>query len=96
MRALIKNPEDEGFRTIVVPNDLHVLQQLVGGPIETFTFATDCCIICNEEGKIQNLPFNCVYCGIIFTGTILLVGIDEDKFCDCPMSVTLANGGIEA
>jgi len=96
MRILIKNPGDEGFRTIVVPNELGILQQLVDGPIEKVTIATDCCLVCNEEGKLRNLPYNCVYCGFVFTGTILLLGVDGDEFTDCPMSVTMANGGIEA
>ena len=96
MRILIKNPSDEGFRQIVVPNDLKVLQDLVDGPIETVTLEEDLCVICNEEGRIRGLDFNCYYYGIGFVGTILLVGIDECDFTDCPMSVTMANGGIES
>ncbi len=30
MRALFKEPKDEKFRTLVIPNKLKVLQQLVG------------------------------------------------------------------
>ena len=96
MRILIKNPGDEGFRTIVVPNDLKVLQDLVDGHIETVTIEEDYCVICNEEGRLKDLEHNCKYCGIDFVGTILIVGIDGDDFCDCPMSVTMANGGIES
>lgn len=96
MRILIKNPSDEGFRQIVVPNDLHVLQQLVDGYIETVTFASDACVICNEDGLVKGLEPNCSFLGISFVGTILIVGIDGDDFCDCPMSVTMANGGIES
>ena len=96
MRALVKNPGDEGFRQIVVPNDLHTLQQLVDGYIETVTFASDACVICNEEGRLKGLEHNCTFLGIDFVGTILIVGVDEADFTDCPMSVTMANGGIEA
>ena len=96
MRILIKNPSDEGFHQIVVPNDLHVLQQLVDGYIETVTLATDACVSCNEEGRLKDLEHNCKYCGVDFVGTILIVGIDGDEFTDCPMSVTMANGGIES
>lgn len=96
MRILIKNPSDEGFHQIVVPNDLHVLQQLVDGYIETVTLATDACVICNEEGRLKDLEHNCKYCGVDFVGTILIVGINGDEFTDCPMSVTMANGGIES
>lgn len=95
MKALIKNPGDESFREIIIPNDLHVLQQLVDGYIETVTFATDACVICNEEGRIRGLEHNCSFLGIDFVGTILIVGVDGDEFTDCPMSVAMANGGIE-
>ena len=95
MRVLIKNPGDEGFRTIVVPNDLHVLQDLVDGHIETVTIATDACVICNKEGRIKGLEHNCSFCGIDFVGTILIVGVEGDAYTDCPMSVTMANTGIE-
>lgn len=96
MKALIKNPGDESFREIIIPNELKLLQQLVDGPIETVTFATDACVICNEEGRIKGLEHNCWFLGIEFVGTILIVGVDEADFCDCPMSVAMANGGIEA
>lgn len=95
MKALIKNPGDESFREIITENDLKSLQRLVGGYIETVTLATDACIICNEEGRIMGMPRNCNYCGIDFVGPILIVGVDEADFCDCPMSVAMANGGIE-
>lgn len=96
MKALIKNPGDESFREIITENDLKSLQRLVGGYIETVTLATDACIICNEEGRIMGMPRNCNYCGIDFVGPILIVGVDEADFCDCPMSVAMANGGIES
>ena len=95
MKVLIKNPGDDGFRSIVIPNELQLMQQLVGGYIETVTIATDACVICNEEGRIQGMPHNCWFCGIEFVGPILIVGIDGDEFNDCPMTVELANGGIE-
>lgn len=95
MRALLKAPSDKGFRTILIPNDLHTLQELVGGCIETLTFAEDACIICNEDGRLLDLEPNCRFCGYDFVGTILLVGTEGDEFVDCPLSVTRANGGIE-
>lgn len=95
MKALLKNPHDKGFHEIIIPNKLGVLQQLVGGYIESVTIAEDACIICNEEGYILGMPHNCEYCGINFVGPILIVGVDGDEFTDAPMSVTMANGGIE-
>lgn len=94
MRALFKGPSDDKFRELLIPNELDVLQQLVGGHIETVTIATDAVIICNEEGRILGLDPNCNYCGIDFVGPILIVGTDGEEFTDCPMSVTMANKGI--
>lgn len=95
MRALYKAPTDDKFHQLNIPNDLHTLQKLVGGHIETLTVATDCCVICNDEGRILGMPENCNFCGVDFVGPILLVGVDGDEFTDCPMSLMVANGGIE-
>jgi hypothetical protein len=54
----------------------------VGGYIETVSFASDACIICNEEGRLLNLPFNCKLLGKEFVGPILIVGVDGDEFTD--------------
>ncbi len=94
MRALYKRPVDVGFRQLNIDNDLRALQKLVGGYVETLAVTTDCCVICNEEGRILGMPENCNFCGIDFAGPILLVGVDGDEFTDCPMSLMVANGGI--
>ena len=94
MRVLYKAPKDTRFRELVVPNELRILQELVGGHIETVTIAEDATILCNEDGRILQQEFNCEYGGINFVGPIMIVGTDGDEFCDCPMSVVMANGGI--
>ena len=55
-------------------------RRAVGGYIETVTLATDCCIICNEEGRLEGLPYNLTFCGVSFVGPILVVGVDGDEF----------------
>lgn len=96
MRALYKAPEHDKFHEIIIPNELGVMQQLVGGYIETVTIAEDAVVICNEEGKLLDLPYNCEYEGIMYNGPILIVGTAGDEFTDAPMSVMVANGGIES
>lgn len=101
MRALYKAPDDTKFRQILVPNELHPLQELVGGYVETLTVRTDpkVVLICNEEGIPQGMPFNCIIaCGddrgafdCPFYGPILMVGVDGEEFADCPISVVMAN-----
>ena len=47
--VLIKEPGKKPRRESI-PNTLEALQRVVGGYIETVTFASDVVIICNEEG----------------------------------------------
>lgn len=67
-----------------IPNQLEFLQLFVDGHIETFTVTAGAVIICNEEGKINNLPYNCTVLGEQLFGNILLVGTDDDEFDDVP------------
>ena len=101
MRALYKVPGDTKFRQILVPNELHPLQELVGGYIETVTVQVNpqVIVICNEEARLKRLPYNCTIEGKDYTGEfdcpffgpILLVGADGDEFTDVPISVVMAN-----
>ena len=81
--ALIKRP-GEPPRHVNVANNLEALQRNVGGYIETVTVASDLVIICNEEGRLMGLPYNCTICGVDFVGTILMVGVDGEDFADLP------------
>ncbi|WP_291244539.1 DUF3846 domain-containing protein [Fournierella sp.] len=66
---------------VVMENTLEALQQAVGGYIETVSFCEDALVICNEEGRLQGLPYNCDFLGISFVGPILIVGVDGDEMC---------------
>lgn len=83
MTIYIKQP-DEAPRQIFVPNELHALQELVGGYIEVVQLTQDLAIICDEEGRLKGQPFNCEIVGIGFVGTILMVGVDGEDFTDVP------------
>lgn len=41
-------------------------------------------MICNEEGRILDLPYNMTFLGHRFCGPILIVGIKGEEFTDCP------------
>ena len=79
MKVIIKQPGKEP-EVAEIENTLPALQQVVGGYIETVTLAADCCIICNEEGRLEGQPYNLTFCGVSFVGPILVVGIDVDEF----------------
>ena len=84
MIAIKKEP---GQRAVVVEieNDLKDLQEAVGGYIEVaYPYKEPVGVICNEEGLITSLPFNTYIRGYFLFGTILIVGLTEDDFCDVP------------
>ena len=83
MKAIRKKPGAQP-EIIEVDNTLAALQTEVGGYIETVSIAADVVIICNEEGRLCGLPYNCRFGGVDFVGTILVVGRDRDEFCDVP------------
>ena len=85
IRVIIKKVGDPPYMT-VIPNELKKLQEIVEGNIETVTITKDCCIICNEEGKLKRLSHNCNLFGNDFVGTIIFVGINEDEFDNIPFS----------
>ena len=71
-----------------IKSDLESLQHEVGGLIQAlYPFADDVAIICNDEGKLHNLPPNRplydeesgdIY--DVICGTFLVVGLTEDDF----------------
>ena len=78
--VVIKEP---GKAPVVEPlfnNTLKAFQEAVGGYIETVTLASDLVIICNEEGRIYDLPHNCNICGVDFVGSVVAVGCKGDEF----------------
>ena len=91
IRAIVKEPEKEAQEELI-GNDLKSLQKRVGGYSETVTVQEDLVIICNEEGKLLGLPYNCTLLGEPFAGTILFVGVDGENFADCPISLDFFRG----
>ena len=69
---------------IEIENTLEALQKQVGGHIETVTLGSGFCAICNEEGLLMDLPYNCMINGALFFGPVLLVGVNGEDFCDVP------------
>ena len=77
--GLYKEP-GKPLETRTVPNTLEALQGLVDGYIETVAVATDCVLICNEEGKLRNLPANFYFCGELFVGPVFICSRDGGEF----------------
>lgn len=91
VRVIIKRPDEEfGHVTNISPN-LKNLQKTVGGYIECVTLGLyewgNIHIICNEEGRLDGLEYNCEVCGIDFVGTIIVAAANgEGELIDLPIS----------
>ena len=83
IKAVVKKP-GEACRVKQICNTLKALQKLVGGHIEAVPWVDDMVIICNEEGKLKNLPFNIRLRDDIIVGTLVIVGTDGEEFTDVP------------
>ena len=86
IKVIIKRPDEQYGHMTWISDSLENLQRTVEGYIETLTIASDCVIICNEEGVLKGLPYNCEIAGIDLVGTIILAGVDGDEFCDFPLT----------
>lgn len=93
IKAIIKRPDEQFGHVSYISNTLKNLQKTVDGPIETVPIGKDIVVICNEEGKINNLQKNFkiqyVYSMDIIRGTVAVVGVDGEDFCDCPLEFSL-------
>lgn len=83
IKVIIKRPGIKPYATNI-SDSLENLQRTVDGYIETVTLADDLVLICNEEGRIRNLPYNCNIMGANFFGTLIFAGIDGESFGDIP------------
>lgn len=71
---------------MVIPNELKVMQQLVGGHIETLRISDNGILVMNEYGKLLGLEPN-FYLGAIgdtIVGPVLVVGEDGEDFASLP------------
>lgn len=76
MKAVYKEP-GEAARIVEIENSL----QELGGYMETVTLFSDAAILCDEEGRLKGLPYNCTVLGVSFVGPILAVGVDGCEMC---------------
>ena len=76
INVVVKEPGKPAERR-TIDNTLEALQQLVGGYIETVTFASDVLAIVNEEGRLLGLPESGVM-GLV--GTVVFVRPKKENF----------------
>lgn len=81
MIVLRKKPGQD-FEHIDIPNTLEALQKEVEGYIEVVPIGDDAVIICNEEGRLLDLPFNIEINDYRLVGTILIAGTNGEELTD--------------
>lgn len=75
----VKEPQGAWHKE-TISNTLKAFQKVVGGYIEAVTLERNTVIICNEEGIINSLPYNCTIEGRQFFGTILICKTKGEEF----------------
>ena len=90
IRCIVKRPDERYGHVCNISNRLENLQKTVGGYIETIPGPKRTTIICNEEGKLQQLEPNMYYNGDILVGTIIVCGTNDEEFVDMPDTFGLA------
>lgn len=93
LKAIIKRVDRKDPYAAVVSDSLKNLQNFVGGYIEAVTIIGESkkspgvVLICNEEGILKNLPYNCTVFGFPIFGDFLMLGCCGEEFVDCPMEL---------
>lgn len=81
IKVIIKRPDEKYGHVTAISNTLENLQKTVGGYIETLTMP-GYVLILNEEGRLDESPFNCHVAGFNLFGTIIVAGTQGDEFAD--------------
>lgn len=63
-----------------IDNTLKAFQKIVGGYIEVVTLERNTVIVCNEEGLLNWMPYNCTIGDRQFFGTILMCKTQGEEF----------------
>ena len=85
IKVIIKRPDEQYGHVTNISNTLENLQQTVEGYIETLTMP-GYVLILNEEGRLDDSPFNCHVAGFNLFGTIIVAGRAADEFADVGIS----------
>ena len=103
MKVIVKRPCDQFGEEATIPNTLKALQETVGGYIETVTLENGVVLICNEEGKLRDMPYNFtlripprvtmfevineLFGQCKFFGTVIACGAEGDQLADIPIDI---------
>ncbi len=79
MKIVVKKA---GFNPEVkeIKNELHEMQEIVGGYIEAFNITDDILCVCNEEGKLNGLNPNFKFSGDVIVGDVFFCRAGAEDF----------------
>ena len=90
LKVIVVNNGKPEYRYIKYKDDdelLYELQNILGGYIEQVTVSRSFIILCNEDGRIKGLPYNCSICGVDFVGPIIVCSSNGEDWTDVVMSI---------
>lgn len=89
IEVIVKEPGKPMYKKMI-RNELEEFQDIVEGFIETIPVDRGgrVGLICNEEGKLLDLPPNFIIGSDIIMGNAVFVGVDGEVFADCPATRT--------
>lgn len=81
MKVLLVEP-GKAARPVEIKNELHEMQQIVGGLIQVlYPWEDPAAIVCNDEAKLMGLPLNRVLEDYdVIAGTFFICGIQGENF----------------
>ena len=93
IKCIVKRPDEQFGHMTWVSDSLENLQKTVGGYIETVTLDNGVVLICNEEARLRDMPYNFTLRrmrGVVTVqnaifGTVIACGADGDEFADIPI-----------
>lgn len=75
IEVLVVEPKKEPYLK-EIEHTLESLQRIVDGLIEYINLEDNVDLICNEEGKMNNLPFNRSIGNDVIAGTFIIAGVN--------------------
>lgn len=94
IRVIIKRAGEAGCHEKHIDNSLEALQRIAGGHIECVGIEPGMIVICDEEGRIKEKPYNCTVSipersvEVDFFGDIFFTGTKGEELASLPDSVT--------
>ena len=79
INILVKHPGEDWHKE-TIEDELSEYQRIVEGYIETYSLGDHTLILCNEEGWLNGLEYNCSVEGNDFAGTIIKCKQDGEEF----------------